>query len=727
MFPASIAKRTYLITTLLISVLVLFFAYEAMSTIREQAITENEKNLLTTASLLDQQVPPDTGNLLRDESTRRLTHKEKLALFNSQLQPVLAKVGKIYTHYGMGYGVDGGRLAVYPPRPEIMEKPFSEAAQQALQRARDTKQVQYFTNSHNILWGQPTVSILYPHIIDNEVIWFTWVNTKIENLDKAYAAALWRSAGTFFCIWVGVMLVLCYIFRRLDTSLKNLAVRVMERKDARNQLDEFPELETLFNAVITLRQGLEEECVAKTLLNEQIRDQAKLLDMAHDAIIVRNLQDKIIYWNGGAELCYGWTKEEAMNCTMQDILNTVFLEPIEKIFATLHTAGHWQGELVHTGKNGAKIIAKSYWTLNRDEQGNAISVMEINHDVTKQRQSEELFHKAFSNNPIMMGIVSMQTWVIVDVNAAYLELVGLTREEVVGRTPEQIGIWKSNEDIALLRQEVKDHGRVRNYEINICTKHGERTLLFSCDQIKLGEERCSLDMFNDITEIRCYEKELAHFDRLNVIGEMAAGIGHEVRNPMTTVRGYLQLFQKKEEFTKYLDQINTMIEELDRANSIISEFLSLSKDKTVEMKSGNLNDSVQFLYPLLQADAFCRGHNLYLELGVVPDIEFDDKEIRQLVLNIVRNGLESMEQSGAVTIRTWSLNGQVFMEIEDMGIGIPPEILAKLGIPFLTTKEQGTGLGLAVCYRIAERHGAKICIETGELGTTFAICFPPKV
>lgn len=218
--------------------------------------------------------------------------------------------------------------------------------------------------------------------------------------------------------------------------------------------------------------------------------------------------------------------------------------------------------------------------------------------------------------------------------------------------------------------------------------------------------------------------ELLRLDRLNIVGEMAAGIGHEVRNPMTTVRGYLQMFQRKGDFAKYQEHLQTMIEELDRANSIITEFLSLAKDKTIDITPGDLNETVNTLFPLLQADAFRRGHNIEIATTAIPAIQIDQKEIRQLILNLTRNGLEAMKAGGKLTIRTYLEEDRVILAISDTGPGIPPEIKAKLGTPFFTTKESGTGLGLPVCYRIAQRHEAIIAINTSSQGTTFCVKFP---
>jgi signal transduction histidine kinase len=167
-----------------------------------------------------------------------------------------------------------------------------------------------------------------------------------------------------------------------------------------------------------------------------------------------------------------------------------------------------------------------------------------------------------------------------------------------------------------------------------------------------------------------------------------------------------------------------MIEEIDRANSIISEFLSLAKNKLSDLKPGSLNDALAAILPLLQADALRTGHSVEFQAGRIPAVDFDEKELRQLVLNLVRNALEATPAGGAVTIATSRDGDRVLLAVRDTGPGIPKHVIKKIGTPFVTTKENGTGLGLSVCYRIAERHRAEIDFATGNNGTTFRIRFP---
>ncbi|MDR3601915.1 MAG: PAS domain S-box protein [Desulfosporosinus sp.] len=230
--------------------------------------------------------------------------------------------------------------------------------------------------------------------------------------------------------------------------------------------------------------------------------------------------------------------------------------------------------------------------------------------------------------------------------------------------------------------------------------------------------------YRDISKRKMLEKEMAHLSRLNLVGQMAAGIAHEIRNPMTTIRGYLQLLGAKSEFLSYGSTFELMIEELDRANSIISEFLSLTQKRKTDMNWQNINTILHHLYPLLEADAFTQNKQIMLEAGETPDILFDDKEISQLVLNLCRNGLEAMQVGGNLTIRTYVEDEQVVFSVEDEGGGIPSESLDKLGTPFFTTKEDGTGLGLATCYSIADRHNAKIDLKSDPKGTAFFVRFP---
>lgn len=230
--------------------------------------------------------------------------------------------------------------------------------------------------------------------------------------------------------------------------------------------------------------------------------------------------------------------------------------------------------------------------------------------------------------------------------------------------------------------------------------------------------------FRDVTSRKITENEIARLDRLNLVGQLASGIAHEIRNPLSVVRGYLQLLGEKPAYVEQKSTFDLMISELDRANSIITEFLSLAQMKQTDLKTKNLNEILNSLYPLLEADAFNQNKQICLVQGDIPVLKLNGKEISQMVLNLVRNGLESMGERRSLTIKSYVENNTVGLEIIDEGCGIPQENLNKLGTPFFTTKDYGTGLGLATSYRIAESHNAKIRVNSSSSGTSFCILFP---
>lgn len=325
-----------------------------------------------------------------------------------------------------------------------------------------------------------------------------------------------------------------------------------------------------------------------------------------------------------------------------------------------------------------------------------------------------------------VGYVTLdQKGCIKEINLTCASLLGLERTQLIG-TPLSVLVVKSDMKTFLHHMHCCRKGEKTITELSLTTRNDPpvqvQILSIPLNGVA-GSADCYKTVITDISESKHYEREMARLDRLNLVGEMAAGIGHEVRNPMTTVRGFLQLYRDKEVFTQYKVSFDLMIDELDRANSIITEFLTLAKNKTVALKAQNLNAVLENIAPLIQADAMVSDKNINMNLGKIPELLLDQKEIRQLVLNLVRNGLEAMPPGGNLTIRTFTDGSEVVLSVQDQGCGIEPGVLEKIGTPFFTTKDQRTGLGLAVCYSIAARHNAIINIESSPAGATFFVRF----
>ncbi|PKM41878.1 MAG: PAS domain-containing sensor histidine kinase [Firmicutes bacterium HGW-Firmicutes-8] len=408
-------------------------------------------------------------------------------------------------------------------------------------------------------------------------------------------------------------------------------------------------------------------------------------------------------------------------CTFQLFISAA--APGKVAFRYRHAGGHY-------------LWLDSVGTLLFDENKAVTGAVLSTRDITKRRnlenalrESEERYRQLVELSPDAIGVIS-QDLVVAFANKAGAKLLRAPEPvDLIGKSIEELVHPDSLEYALKQLREMFEEGKAQPLsEKKLFRLDG--TILFAeltAAPLIFQDKPAALVVLRDITEHKQMEKEIARLEQLNLIGEMAAGIGHELRNPMTTVRGFLQMLGSKEECVNYKEYFNIMIEELDRANSIIKEYLSLAKDKSLDLKVQNLNKIVENMYPLIQSDAMLANNYVNIELGDLPDFLFDKKEICQLILNLTRNGIESMSPGQTMTVTTFMNGEDPVLSVKDEGEGINHDLLEKIGTPFFTTKESGTGLGLAVCYSIAARHNAVIKLETGPGGTTAFVRFRQSV
>ncbi|KAA0546652.1 PAS domain S-box protein [Bacillus sp. BGMRC 2118] len=237
-----------------------------------------------------------------------------------------------------------------------------------------------------------------------------------------------------------------------------------------------------------------------------------------------------------------------------------------------------------------------------------------------------------------------------------------------------------------------------------------------------------LAIINDVTRRIEMEERLKKSDTLNVVGELAAGIAHEIRNPMTALKGFIQLLEAnvKEDFTLYFDVITS---ELKRIESIITEFLILAKPQAIQYQKRSIEKIVKDTVDLLTPQAALNNIQIYLNVDdQLPELYCEPNQLKQVFINIVKNGIEVMPEGGFMSVTILRENvDTIKVSIKDCGCGIPIDKIKRLGEPFYTTKERGTGLGLMVSYKIISEHNGKIEVEStvGE-GTTFHIMLPVR-
>jgi PAS domain S-box-containing protein len=227
----------------------------------------------------------------------------------------------------------------------------------------------------------------------------------------------------------------------------------------------------------------------------------------------------------------------------------------------------------------------------------------------------------------------------------------------------------------------------------------------------------------DVTKMKETEKMLRNAEKLSVIGELAAGIAHEIRNPLTSIRGFVQLLHSENQIQPTYYRV--MIEEIDRINQIVSELLELAKPKKLQIVKGNLEDVMQSVVTLLTPHTKMNGIDLFIQVEEpIPEIDCEPNRLKQVFINMIKNSIESEAQKIEINLSKTKDNF-IKVIIKDDGCGIDEERMKHLGEPFYSMKEKGTGLGLTVSYKILADHHATIrySSQLGQ-GTEVEICLP---
>lgn len=346
------------------------------------------------------------------------------------------------------------------------------------------------------------------------------------------------------------------------------------------------------------------------------------------------------------------------------------------------------------------------------------------HEITGLKRLNEhlrLFSYAIEQSPVGIAIFDGEGN-IEYVNSRMAEQTGYTREELLGKQPEDLyppgfrhkygGIWSK-----IARGE-QWSGELENVRKNGDTYWESVSILPITD----GEGRMIhyLRIAEDITERKNTESLLMESEMLSALGQLAAGIAHEIRNPLTALKGFTKLMQAGSLNSQYLGIMNS---ELERINTIVSELLFLSKPKSAEFEEKNLISILREVASLLETQAILSNIQIVMDLEVEKYmVRCVEHQLKQVFINLLKNAMEANPKSGQIRVRAALLSEAILVEIQDDGCGIPENILGKIGQPFLTTKEKGTGLGMMVCQKIIRNHDGKMTVKSRvDEGTTVQI------
>jgi len=366
--------------------------------------------------------------------------------------------------------------------------------------------------------------------------------------------------------------------------------------------------------------AIRHDITKRKFAEEKIQQQAELLDQAQDAIIARDLDDRIFYWNKSAERLYGWTTDEVIGRDAKELLYQEIPPGFEEAEIAVREQGKWSGELSQVTKDGREIIVLSRWTLVRDEYGRPHQKLIVNTDVTEQKR---------------------------------------------------------------------------------------------------------------------LENEVQRAAQMSFVGELAAGLAHEIKNPLAGIQGVVDiLIRRREKTDPEREALEGIRHEVTRIDSTVRALLERARPRLVSVMSTSLSEVVRSAVniargQLSQSDA--RGGRVTINYEPPVDpivVSIDAAQIEDAVLNLIINAIDATEGNGEVKLRV-SIDQEsadredAVIEVSDNGRGIGEEDQTRIFNPFFTTRREGTGLGLPAVRRIARAHGGSVQVESKlGRGSTFTIRLP---
>lgn len=460
----------------------------------------------------------------------------------------------------------------------------------------------------------------------------------------------------------------------------------------------------------------------------------KLIQTTYDIISLYDINLNKLMVSPSIEYHTGFTPEEFMRLDSLELIHPEDMKTINHVI-----------EKIKAEKRTVEMVYRARHKLDRwiYIEGRAVPILNENlevekillvcRNITEQKEAEE----ALKQSELRYRIIAENTLDLITVIDTFGKTIYVSpsHKKVLGYDPIE---WENvrfklihPEDQYLYNEKLSNMIRTQepsSLEYRFQHANGEWLYLeskgvpfFSSD----GTIKGCVIITRDITKRKQSEELLRKTEKLFLIGQLAAGIAHEIRNPLTVLKGFIQFFRPQ--LKMHEDIVNLMLDELERINYIVSELLILSKPQPLEVKKVPLHKILEHVITLLGSEAALRNIQIikeYTDDAIY--IECDENQMKQVIINILKNAMEAISDHGEIRIATKVLAGkEVLISLTDNGCGIPEDFIAKLGEPFFTTKEKGTGLGLMISHKIIKEHGGTMnFISKLFEGTTVEIKLP---
>lgn len=458
----------------------------------------------------------------------------------------------------------------------------------------------------------------------------------------------------------------------------------------------------------------------------------RILQHSADLISLHDRKGALVYASPSTFILLGYEPEEIVGKRPKD-----FLHPNDAARLTIHHVEYYFHKYFSSRikrKGGDYIWIETIMQPMKDiTNGEEDLLLCISRDITERKIAEtelneniEKYRRLVEHSHDTIGIITKEG-TFSYINETGKKLFGATSTtEIIGKTIYQF-------------TPIEDHAKIKDFIVNNGL-YKDASDFIETSLVRLDNDIRLIDMklismvqphkkrkqiiIRDITERKLTEEKLQQTEKLSVVGHLAAGIAHEIRNPLTAIIGFTQLLEE-ELNNEYID---VMSAELDRIDKIVGDLLILAKPEVKQFEASNLNELITDLFSLLKTQAIINNIDLSIHFSDQDlMIECEQDKLKQLFINIIKNSIEAIDDDGEISIncKKCSQNDEVQVIICDNGIGISPERLPKLGEPFYSTKEKGTGLGLMICKKIVKDHNGSLHISSQEhVGTVVEVLLP---
>lgn len=481
----------------------------------------------------------------------------------------------------------------------------------------------------------------------------------------------------------------------------------------------------------------------------------RVVDMSIDVVTVLDDQAVIVYESPSVEQILGYRPEALLGRSVLDYINPddrpLALEAIGRLLrpdaqpdATEqvelrfeHGAGGWR-DIEAVGRR---------WVL----EGRAL-VLVNTRDITERRammqalaRSNELLSTTLRASRNVVSISRTDTGEFRDVNDEWLRVSGYRREEVVGRTANELGIWGSVENRdRVMRELAEAGGRLTDYAVTAHTPNGPRQLVVNVEPLTVADEPLILMIGADETESRLTEEKLRQSQKMEALGQLTGGVAHDFNNLLGVVLGNAELLQEAlGEDSRLRRMVGTIIEAAERGATVTGQLLAFARRQMLDPRPVRIDDAVAAMLPLLRTTLGAHVRLQFVSDGDLPLALVDAGQLENALLNLVVNARDAMPDGGSIRVvldqaafggagddaelQDLPAGRYLRLAVEDDGTGIEPEVLAHVFEPFFTTKApgRGTGLGLSMVFGFARQSGGTLTVHSEPgAGTRMSLWLP---